>query len=217
MDTKWVYKIGIHFVRTELYHFVPILDFECQKYVQNGYKMGIQNRYTFCTYKIAPFCTHFGYMRRILYPFCIQCNAILYIQNCIKAWRVCRWTTRLRRPLHQESALLGKSAFLFGKSEMFGQRRPARPWYLRRSPPYKTSTSRNWVSIWWVIPQIKELDGIFEIARQSMQFFRQSHGFCLQSLRFCWHSGVCQYSKDLNRISLRIELVNIFRIFIWTE
>ena len=61
MDTKWVYKIGIHFVRTELYYFVPILEFECQKYVQNGYKMGIQNGYTFFIYKIDPFCAHFGF------------------------------------------------------------------------------------------------------------------------------------------------------------
>ena len=29
-------------------------------------------------------------MRRILYQFCIQRSAILYIQNCIRRWRVSR-------------------------------------------------------------------------------------------------------------------------------
>ena len=46
IDTKWVYKICINFLHTNLHHFVPILDFEIEKYVQNGYKMGIQNGYT---------------------------------------------------------------------------------------------------------------------------------------------------------------------------
>ena len=70
-----------------------------QNYVQNEYKISIQNRYTFCTYKMAQFCTYkmaqfctyFGYMRRILYQFRIQCSAILYIQNCIRWWRVSQW------------------------------------------------------------------------------------------------------------------------------
>ena len=63
MDTKWVYKIGIHFVYTKLHHFVPILDFENQKYVQNRYKMGIQNGYTKWVYIL--------YVQNyiILYPF----------------------------------------------------------------------------------------------------------------------------------------------------
>ena len=80
MDTKWVYKMGIHFAHTKLHHFVPILDFRIQKYVQNGlgYKMGIQNGHTFCTYKIASFCTHFG--------FCMSKICTKWLQNGYTKW-----------------------------------------------------------------------------------------------------------------------------------
>ena len=77
---KYVYKISIQNQYTKSAYIVYKIVTKNQKYVQNGYKISIQNRYTFCTYKTVPFYTYFGYMRRILYPFCKQCNAILYIQ-----------------------------------------------------------------------------------------------------------------------------------------
>ena len=56
MATKfsWVNKFW-----SQIWH---IFYFKCQKYVQNGNKIGIQNGYTFCTYKIAQFCTYFWFL-----------------------------------------------------------------------------------------------------------------------------------------------------------